>query len=92
MRTAASTYLDQLRQLEFVGPVAIMLTILNAKGSYLHSGSMSHFNVRPLSLEAIPTPEVLVQEESELDNRLTELFEIVWNAYGSVRRKDFKPS
>lgn len=92
VRTAASTYLGQLRQLEFVGPVAIMLNILNAKGSYLHTGYMSRLSTRGLSLEAILTPEVLVQEESELDNSLTELFEIVWNAYGSVRRKDFKPN
>jgi hypothetical protein len=92
VRTAAATYLDKLRQLEFVGPVAVMLTILGSTGSYLHIGTMSRLNAQGLSADIILTPDVVVQEDGQLNDRLTELFEIIWNAYGKVRPKDFRPS
>lgn len=92
VRAAAATYLGKLRELEFVGPVAIMLTILNAKGTYLHTGAMSRFEAQEFTQDIIATPDVVVEDDSELDARLTELFEVVWNAYGRVRRKDFKPA
>lgn len=92
VRTAAAAYLSKLRQLEFVGPIAIMLTVLNAKGSYLHTGSMSPFEGQKYTSDGIATPDIVVDEDSELGDRLTELFEVVWNAYGRVRRMDFKPA
>ena len=91
VRKACSTYLAKLRELEFVGPVAVMLTIVNAAGSYLHTGSMSMYGAKLLNLDVIQTPDFVVEDDNSVDNGLTELFEVVWNAYGKVRPKDFNP-
>jgi hypothetical protein len=42
-------------------------------------------------LETIQTPDILVQDEGEVAERIDELFEIVWNAYGYTRPKGYKP-
>jgi hypothetical protein len=92
VRAAATDYLGELRRLDFAGPVSIMLTILNAKGGYLHVNEMSMYGSSKIELDTIPTPDVLVHDESQLHGRLTELIDIIWHAYGKVRPKDFKPA
>lgn len=91
VRVAATTYLDELRALEFTGPVALMLSVYRAEGSHLNIGSMSVF--APLAVQAtvLHTPEVVVQEKSELEHQLTSLFAIVWNAYGQIRPEGWQP-
>jgi hypothetical protein len=91
VRVAASTYLDELRALEFTGPVALMLSVYRAEGSHLSIGSMSVFAPLALRAAVLHTPEVVVQEKSELENQLTSLFEIVWNAYGQIRPEGWQP-
>lgn len=92
VRIAASTYIDQLRSLDFGGPVALMLSIYRASGSYLHVDSMSALDPTVLKANTLHTPEALVQEISELQSGLDGLFEIVWNAYGKIRPKGWKPN
>jgi hypothetical protein len=91
VRLAASTYLDELRMLEFTGPVALMLSIYRAEGSHLSINSMSVFAPFALKARVLHTPAVVVQERSELENQLTSLFEIIWNAYGQIRPKGWQP-
>lgn len=91
VRVAASAYLDELRTLEFTGPICLMLSIYRAEGSHLSIGSMSVFAPLALKAPVLHTPEVLVQEKSELENELASLFEIVWNAYGQIRPKGWRP-
>lgn len=91
VRIAASTYLDQLRLLEFGGPVALMLSIYRVNGSYLHVDSMSALDATVLKPDTLHTPEALVQESSELEHHLDGLFEVVWNAYGKIRPRGWKP-
>jgi hypothetical protein len=90
VRQAASIYLAELRQLDFSGPIAMMLSIHRAKDSYLHTGA-TQFNVRRTNLETIQTPDILLQDEGEVEERVGELFEIIWNAYGHTRPKDYQP-
>lgn len=91
VRVAASTYLDQLRSLEFGGPVALMLSIYRANGSYLHVDSMSALDATVLKPDTLHTPEALVHESSDLEHHLDGLFEVVWNAYGKIRPRGWKP-
>lgn len=90
VRQAASTYLAELRQLDFNGPIAIMLSIHRAKDSYLHTSS-TQFNIRRIDLATIQTPDILIQDEGEVAERIQELFEIIWNAYGYTRPKGYQP-
>jgi hypothetical protein len=91
VRTATPVYLAQLRELDFVGPVAMMLSIYRAQGSYLHTDAMSQYGARQIQLDTVHTPDVLVQESEHISDRLTELFEIVWNGYGRIRPKGYVP-
>jgi hypothetical protein len=93
VRTAASTYLGELRSLDFSGPVAVMLSIYRAKGSYLHANAnpMANIGATITKLDTIHSPDILVQEESNLNERLNELFSIIWNAYGRRRPATYIP-
>jgi hypothetical protein len=92
VRTAALAYLTELRALDFTGPIALMLSIYHAKGSYLHANANPMaLSVTGTKLDTIHTPDALLQDDKVIDERLNELFAIVWNAYGRNRPENYKP-
>lgn len=85
---AARQYISELRELQFAGPICIMLSLCNTGRSYLDNGGTDRETAVKLVLDEIKVPDIVLDADERLDDLLKEIFGVVWNAYGRKRASD----
>jgi hypothetical protein len=71
--------------LEIYPPFAVFLSIIGGEGYFLTPGIETGFDSLSLSRNEVLFPEIVLNDEEDLDVQLRPVFDLFWNAFGFSR-------
>jgi hypothetical protein len=85
-----SQYLQAMQKIGVQTPIAIMLSLVNAEGTYMGTDSPTDAEV-PIDSEFVDCPVILIEEfNTDIPSVLKPMFDCIWNACGFPHSQNYK--